>query len=146
MHASLQGFSAACTVAVQSQVAYPQASRMSDIPQPWRLGAECNATWQTFLLVGKPSASLGTLQVWKQPGWPLPNSQDGVFVQLDSLKAKRLYYLPLQDSLLRLATDWLVHCSRSHRAQLDCWLLLAHVHETYSHTRHDCDLSGAPSW
>ena len=41
------------------------------------------------------------LQVWKQPGWPLPDSQDGVFVQLDSLKDKRLYYLPFNGGLLR---------------------------------------------
>ena len=39
--------------------------------------------------------------MWKQPGWPLPDSQDGVFLQLDSLKAKRLYYLPFQGGLLR---------------------------------------------
>lgn len=58
-----QGFTAACAVAVQSQVAYPQ--------------------------------------VWKRTGWPLPDSQDGIFLQLDSVKTKRLWYLPYKDGLLR---------------------------------------------
>lgn len=50
-------------------------------------------------------------QVWRRPGWPLPNSQEGVFVQLDSLQARRLWYLPYNDGLLRLVIMASCHCS-----------------------------------
>ncbi len=42
-------------------------------------------------------------QVWKREDWPLAKSQEGIFVQLQSLGTKRVWYLPYKDGLLRSA-------------------------------------------
>mmetsp|Transcript_13705 Transcript_13705/g.41399 ORF Transcript_13705/g.41399 Transcript_13705/m.41399 type:complete len:304 (-) Transcript_13705:2114-3025(-) len=40
-------------------------------------------------------------QVFKRPDWPLGRSEDGIFIQLDSLKSKQLQYFPYSGGLLR---------------------------------------------
>ena len=39
------------------------------------------------------------LQVWKRTGWP-SGSQDGIFVQLESLRLKRIWFVPYKNSQL----------------------------------------------
>ncbi len=39
------------------------------------------------------------MQVWKRPGWP-GSSLDGIFVQLESLRTKRIWFVPFKDGLL----------------------------------------------
>ena len=46
--------------------------------------------------------SVTSWQVWKRPGWP-GSSLDGVFVQLESLRTKRTWFVPYKDGLLGCA-------------------------------------------
>ncbi len=41
---------------------------------------------------------MASWQVWKQPGWP-GSSLDGIFVQLESLRTKRIWFVPYKDGL-----------------------------------------------
>ena len=76
-------------------------------------------------------------QVWKRPGWP-GGSQDGIFVQLESLRVKRTWFLsynidslgcgtlPLPRSMFDLLHRWRPDKTLGQTAFCD-WLQEAHT-------------------
>ena len=79
------------------------------------------------VLSGKsPPALAAPLQVFKRPDWPLKHFEDGLFLQLDSIKTKQLHFYPYSGGLLR-RVDMLHAPVRPHANQSACAALMSAV-------------------
>ncbi len=64
--------------------------------------------------------------MFKRPDWPLENFEDGIFLQLDSIKSKQLQFFPYSGGLLR-RVDMLHAPLQPHANQSACAALMSAV-------------------